>query len=110
MFLRGGGGARIEGFLFPSIPIIVLVRNGSAIPHIALAQSTKDMDWSKIILKVFATERTNTAVAKVFLPGEDALQNILLNRKGNNFEVNKNTLNLKTTFKVDWLKIMEMKQ
>lgn len=38
------------------IPIIVLVRDGAVIPHIALAQSTADMDWSSIELRVFAVD------------------------------------------------------
>lgn len=38
------------------IPIIVLVRDGAVIPYIALAQSTADMDWSAIELRIFAVE------------------------------------------------------
>jgi alpha-D-xyloside xylohydrolase len=87
-----------------SIPIVVLVRDGTAIPHIALAQSTKDMDWSKLTLKVFATDKTNSATAKVFLPEGDALQTITVNKKGNVFEVAPNPLSGKTTFKVEWIK------
>lgn len=87
-----------------SIPIIVLVKDGSAIPHIALAQSTKDMDWSKLTLKVFATDKTNSATAKVFLPEGNALQTITVNKKGNVFEVAPNALSNKTTFKVEWIK------
>ena len=30
------------------IPCIILVRKGAVIPHIPLAQSTSDMDWSKV--------------------------------------------------------------
>jgi alpha-D-xyloside xylohydrolase len=35
------------------IACVILARGGSIIPHIALAQSTKDMDWSKIELKAY---------------------------------------------------------
>lgn len=38
------------------IPGIILVKSGSIIPHIALAQSTAFMDWSKIELVVFDEE------------------------------------------------------
>jgi alpha-D-xyloside xylohydrolase len=86
------------------VPIIVLVKDGSAIPHIALAQSTKDMDWSKLTLKVFASDKTTAASAKVFLPNGDAVQEITVNKKGNNFEVAPNALTGKTTFKTEWLK------
>jgi alpha-D-xyloside xylohydrolase len=49
---EGGAWAEIpEG----ELPGIVLVREGSVIPHIALAQSTAYMDWSKIEMVVFST-------------------------------------------------------
>ncbi|MNQ69485.1 Alpha-xylosidase [compost metagenome] len=86
------------------IPIVVLVRDGSAIPHIGLAQSTKDMDWSKLTLKVYATDAANTATAKVFLPGTDAVQTITVSKKGTNFEPTSNPLTGKTTFKTEWIK------
>src|ERR1019366_267268 len=40
-----GGWQKIEA---GKIPEIILVRDGAVIPHIALAQSTAQMDWSKI--------------------------------------------------------------
>jgi alpha-D-xyloside xylohydrolase len=86
------------------VPIIVLVRDGSAIPHIALAQSTQDMDWSKLTLKVFATDKTTSATAKVFLPNGNAVQEITVSKNGNNFDVAPNALTGETTFKTEWLK------
>ena len=44
------------------LPGIVLVKNGSVIPHIALAQSTEFMDWTEIELMVFDEESTNQDV------------------------------------------------
>jgi alpha-D-xyloside xylohydrolase len=38
---------------------IILIKNGSVIPHIALAQSTEFMDWTKIELIVFDNENKN---------------------------------------------------
>jgi alpha-D-xyloside xylohydrolase len=96
-----GGWHKIEA---GAIPIIVLVRNGSAIPHIKLAQSTKDMDWSKLTLKVYATDATTTATAKVFLPEGDKVQTITVSKKGNSFEVDTNPFNGKTTFKTELIK------
>ncbi|MGL1884968.1 MAG: alpha-xylosidase [Reichenbachiella sp.] len=52
------------------IPIITLVREGAIIPHIQLAQSTMDMDWSKLRLKVYG----ESAKGKVFLPGDDTYE------------------------------------
>ena len=39
------------------IPVVMLVREGAAIPHIAVAQSTAFMDWSKLDVEVFAVHR-----------------------------------------------------
>ena len=43
------------------IPVILLVKNQAVIPHIAVAQSTADLDWSKIELRVFSTENTTAS-------------------------------------------------
>jgi alpha-D-xyloside xylohydrolase len=36
-----------------AVPIVVLARSGAVIPHIGLAQSTSQLDWSAIELRVF---------------------------------------------------------
>jgi alpha-D-xyloside xylohydrolase len=41
------------------LPGIVLIKNGSVIPHITLAQSTEFMDWSKIELIIYCNENKN---------------------------------------------------
>lgn len=61
----GGGWHRIET---GAIPAVILVRDGSVIPHAALAQSTKDIDWTKLELRVFATAETKAASGVVCLP------------------------------------------
>jgi alpha-D-xyloside xylohydrolase len=38
------------------IPIVLMVRNHTVIPHIAVAQSTSAMNWDDIELRVFATD------------------------------------------------------
>lgn len=38
------------------VPIVLLARSGAAIPHIALAQSTAELDWSRIELRVFSAD------------------------------------------------------
>lgn len=49
-----GGWHRIEA---GSLPIIMLVRDGSVLPHLKLAQSTSEMDWSKMSLKVYSADK-----------------------------------------------------
>jgi alpha-D-xyloside xylohydrolase len=96
-----GGWHRIKA---GDIPIVVLVKNGTALPHIALAQSTQDMDWSKLTLKVYAAEGTNAASGKVYLPGGDTVQTVSASKSGSSFTVGQNPLNGKTTFKTEWIK------
>lgn len=45
------------------LPGIVLIKSGSVIPHITLAQSTEFMDWSKIELIIFDDENKNNKVS-----------------------------------------------
>ncbi len=44
-----------------TIPIVLLVKDHSVIPHIGLAQSTADMDWNNIELRVFSTDQSPAA-------------------------------------------------
>ncbi|MBN1599338.1 MAG: DUF4968 domain-containing protein [Bacteroidales bacterium] len=67
-----GGWHMIEA---GEIPIIMLVRNGSVIPHIKLAQSTKFMDWSEIELVVY-NDHNKKSDGIIFLPDEDTLKKV----------------------------------
>lgn len=57
------------------IPVVMLVRNGAAIPEIQLAQSTSQMDWSKLDLEVFSAAN-DQAEGWVFLPGDNILRRV----------------------------------
>ena len=83
-----GGWHKIEA---GKIPEIILVRDGSVIPHIALAQSTAQMDWSKIELTVFAKEAT-TAKGLIFLPGENTARELTLTKSDGKFKLDSDPL------------------
>jgi alpha-D-xyloside xylohydrolase len=83
------------------IPAIILVRDGSVIPHIALAQSTAQMDWSKIELDVFARD-TTTAKGLVFLPGDKEAHELTLTKSGNGFKLDADPLAGKVTWKISF--------
>ncbi|HUC86112.1 MAG TPA: TIM-barrel domain-containing protein [Candidatus Acidoferrales bacterium] len=76
-----GGWRQIQA---GEIPEIILVRDGSIIPRIALAQSTMLMDWSKIELTVFAKDVT-AAKGLVFLPGDREPHEISVKKSGDTF-------------------------
>ena len=65
-----GGWHRIEA---GSLPIILLVRDGSVLPHLKLAQSTAEMDWSKMSLKVYSADKKQ-AEGLVCLPADNRIQ------------------------------------
>ena len=59
------------------MPVIVLVRSGAIIPHIKLAQSTMQMDWSTLELVSYAIKGQNTS-GLVCLPSDNVLHQINL--------------------------------
>ncbi len=81
------------------IPAVVLVRDGTAIPHIELAQSTAQMDWSSLELVVFAKEATE-ATGKVCLPSNQMLHDLMITKDGNSFKLSKDPLAGKVAWKV----------
>ena len=66
------------------IPVVLLVRERAVIPHIALAQSTAQMDWSKLELVVYATDAQKVN-GLVCLPSDNVLHKISLVKKGDTF-------------------------
>lgn len=50
-------GAQWHQITAGQVPVIALVKDHSVIPHIRIAQSTSQMDWKDIELRVFSTDR-----------------------------------------------------
>jgi alpha-D-xyloside xylohydrolase len=92
-----GGWHRIEG---GEIPVVMLVRSGAVIPHIALAQSTADMDWSNLELVYFG-EGEEEAHGLVCLPSDNVLHEVSLAREsGGAFTLESNPLQGQATLTV----------
>ena len=68
-----GGYQTIEA---GKIPAIILVRDGSIIPHAPLAQRTDQIDWSKIELREYKAD-AKTCEGLLFKPGDTAIQRII---------------------------------
>jgi alpha-D-xyloside xylohydrolase len=49
-------GGRWHQITAGQIPVVLLVKNHSVIPHVAPAQSTNDIDWKNVELRVFGTD------------------------------------------------------
>jgi alpha-D-xyloside xylohydrolase len=91
-----GGWHNIEA---GKIPIVVLVHEGAVIPHIKLAQSTAQMDWSTIDLVVYTSD-TQKANGLICLPSDKVLHNISLARREGTFKMESDPFIGKVTWKV----------
>jgi alpha-D-xyloside xylohydrolase len=72
------------------IPCVILVKGGSVIPHVALAQSTQFIDWSKIELKTYG--QAVEAKGLVALPNDQKPREVVLARRGSGWEVVKGVI------------------
>jgi alpha-D-xyloside xylohydrolase len=63
------------------IPVVMMVRDGAVIPHIGLAQSTREMDWSRIELVAFVAQARQSS-GLICLPTDNVLRSVSLVRKG----------------------------
>jgi len=86
--LYAGGWHSIEA---GDIPIVMLVREGSIIPHIKLAQSTKDMDWSKLELRSFCGE-TDSVKGYICLPSNNQLVEVEVEKQGDQLSLIKGSV------------------
>jgi alpha-D-xyloside xylohydrolase len=57
------------------IPTIILVRDGSLIPHAPLAQRTDQIDWNKVELKAYKADAT-TCKGLLFKPGDSRVTTV----------------------------------
>ena len=80
------------------IESIIMVRDGAVIPHIKLAQSTKDLDWTNIELVAYST--TNDAKGSFCLPSDNVLRGVSVTKKGKVFGLNGGDLPKTVSFKV----------
>jgi alpha-D-xyloside xylohydrolase len=90
------GWTRIET---GDIPAVILVRDGAAIPHVKLAQSTAAMDWSNLDLVVYAAG-SEIARAMVCLPSDLKLNTLTLARQGNRFRLIDDPLSGRVTWSI----------
>ncbi|MDQ3913206.1 MAG: alpha-xylosidase [Actinomycetota bacterium] len=73
------------------VPIVVLVRDGAAIPHVELAQSTSHIEWQEIELVVFGSEAYSFE-GSFCLPEEGELHALRLKRENGNFVLKEDPL------------------
>lgn len=86
------------------IPAVILIKDGSVIPHIGLAQSTLKMDWSKLTLNVYSTGEMEKLVGKICLPSDKQLKECILNKIGDSYKLDVNPLSGKSELKIRIIK------
>jgi alpha-D-xyloside xylohydrolase len=64
----------------------MLVRSGAVIPHIKLAQSTHNMDWSNLELKVYGNNH-DKATGLICLPVNQFLKTVSVIQKDGAFQL-----------------------
>jgi len=91
-------GAQWHQITSGQIPVVLLVRDHSVIPHIAVAQSTSQMNWGEIELRVFSTD-TSSATGLFALPQGD-LQTLRLDAAQQSFVMKGDPLRGKVKWQV----------
>lgn len=91
-------GARWHEIAAGPIPVILLVKDHSVLPHIKVAQSTKDMDWSNVELKVFSSD--NAPVSGLFTLPDGSVSTLNLTRTGNAFSLKDDPLQGKVKWQI----------
>jgi alpha-D-xyloside xylohydrolase len=81
------------------IPVVMLVREGSVIPHMKVAQSTMQLDWSKFEMVVFAAS-SQTAHGLICLPSDNVLHRVEATQRKTSFVLTNDPLDGKATFNV----------
>ena len=96
-------GARYAGGQWHHLPggdlaIVLCVRAGAAIPMIEVAQSTADLDWTRLTLRIYPDD--DTAVGWVFRPGDISPQQIQARHIGDDWQLAESTLCAQVTWTV----------
>jgi alpha-D-xyloside xylohydrolase len=76
-------GAKWHEISAGPIPVVLLVKNGTVLPLIKVAQSTKDMDWSNVELRVFSTG--GGQVSGLFTTPDSGVQTLSLSPRGRDY-------------------------
>jgi alpha-D-xyloside xylohydrolase len=92
-------GARWHSMRAGRLPVVMLARDGSAIPHADLAQSTGGIDWHSLELRVFCA-RAEAAEGLVCLPEDGELRALRLERANDVFALERDALRGRVAWRV----------
>jgi alpha-D-xyloside xylohydrolase len=92
-------GGRWHSMRAGKVPVVMLVRDGVAIPHADLAQSTGEIDWHSLELKVFSAQAEG-AEGLVCLPEDGELHALRLERANAGFALKGDALQGRVSWSV----------
>lgn len=92
-------GARWHTIAAGGIPVVLLVRNHTVLPHVAPAQNTSEIDWKNVELRVFSTD--NQPVSGIFALPDEKLQTIELNASKNSYVLKNDAFRGKVNWKIN---------
>jgi alpha-D-xyloside xylohydrolase len=96
-------GARWHEIAAGAVPVILLVKNHSVLPHVKAAQNTSEIDWNNVELRVFNTDNSN--VSGVFALPEENLQTLELNSVKNSYVLKNDALRGKVKWQINRLAV-----
>lgn len=82
-------GSRWHRIKVGAVPVVLLAKAGSAIPHAKLVQSTRDLDWKHLEIRVFGKD-VASATGRITLPGSAGQEIRLGRRASGDFEFDEN--------------------
>lgn len=85
------------------IPAIILIKNGTVVPHVKLAQSTKDIDWTNIEMIVYSADNT-PAKGYVCLPSDNVLHEIMMGNKNDKYVISNDPYKGKVNWMIESFK------
>jgi alpha-D-xyloside xylohydrolase len=83
-------GAKWHQITAGPIPVILLVKDHTALAHLKVAQSTSEMDWNNVELKVFSSD--NGPVSGWFTSPQNDLVQLELNNTGRGYALKNDPL------------------
>ncbi len=96
---RGGELRQISA---GQIPVVLLVKDHTVLPHVAVAQSTSQMNWNEIELRVFSTDAS--AATGLFALPQGELQSLRLDAAQNTFVIKDDPLRGKVKWQISRFK------
>jgi alpha-D-xyloside xylohydrolase len=91
-------GARWHQIAAGQIPVVLLVRDHTAIPHVRVAQSTDEIDWKDVELRVFSTD--GVAAEGLFALPQGTLQPLRLEPAAGGFALRNDPLRGRVNWRI----------